>query len=88
MLDSQLTFSDPKIVEVDTTRPETLFADIALAVNPNDDRLRNLIGKRVIHPLTRKELPIVGHHRVKPDFGTGEYTTSLILEEVCRFTRK
>ncbi|KAH7724107.1 valyl-tRNA synthetase family protein [Aphelenchoides avenae] len=63
--------NDPKIVEVYTTRPETLYADIALAVNPNDDRLHNLIGKRVIHPLTRMELPIVGHQRVKPDFGTG-----------------
>ena len=59
-------------MEVATTRPETVFADIALAVHPNDDRYSHLIGKMVRHPLVpRRFLPVIEDENVKPDKGTG-----------------
>uniref|UniRef100_A0A1I7XLR2 valine--tRNA ligase n=1 Tax=Heterorhabditis bacteriophora TaxID=37862 RepID=A0A1I7XLR2_HETBA len=61
-----------KFVEVGTTRPETIFADVALAVNPCDTRYSNLIGKRVLHPLIQgRELPILADEAVIMDKGTG-----------------
>ena len=56
---------------VATTRPETLFGDTAVAVNPNDDRYKNLIGKNVILPIVNKLIPIVGDEHADPEFGTG-----------------
>ncbi len=56
---------------VATTRPETLFGDTAVAVHPEDERYRHLIGKRVHLPLTERTLPIIGDHSVDPLFGTG-----------------
>jgi len=56
---------------VATTRPETLYGDVAVAVHPDDDRYQHLIGKTVIQPLTNRELPIVGDDYVEMDFGTG-----------------
>jgi valyl-tRNA synthetase len=58
-------------VEVATTRPETMLGDTAVAVNPNDDRYRHLIGKTLILPLVMREIPIVGDDLVDPSFGTG-----------------
>ncbi|VDD94514.1 unnamed protein product [Enterobius vermicularis] len=59
-------------VEVATTRPETLFADVALAVNPCDSRYCHLIGEMVRHPLVHSRiLPILGDEAVVPDKGTG-----------------
>eukprot|EP00917_Polyrhabdina_sp_WS-2016_P009728 GHVP01021406.1.p1 GENE.GHVP01021406.1~~GHVP01021406.1.p1 ORF type:complete len:974 (-),score=183.89 GHVP01021406.1:187-3108(-) len=58
-------------VIVSTTRPETLFGDVALAVNPTDDRYIHLINKHVIHPLTNKRIPIIADEEVEKDFGTG-----------------
>uniref|UniRef100_A0AC35FT39 Valine--tRNA ligase n=1 Tax=Panagrolaimus sp. PS1159 TaxID=55785 RepID=A0AC35FT39_9BILA len=63
--------SDPEYLEVGTTRPETLFADMALAVNPNDQKNCKFIGKSVKHPLTDKMLPVIGDEAVKIDKGTG-----------------
>lgn len=58
-------------VEIATTRPETLLGDTALAVNPNDERYKNLIGKKAIVPLINREIPIIADDYVETDFGTG-----------------
>ena len=60
-----------KYLEVATTRPETLFGDTAVAVNPSDERYKNLIGKNVILPIVNKAIPIVGDIHADPEFGTG-----------------
>ena len=54
-----------------TTRPETMFADVAVAINPTDKRFKNLIGKKVLLPLTNREIPIIADEKVDKDFGTG-----------------
>ena len=56
---------------VATTRPETMLGDTALAVHPDDERYKHLIGKSVIVPLVEREIPIVGDEYVKSEFGTG-----------------
>ncbi len=56
---------------VATTRPETMFGDVAVAVNPQDSRYKDLIGKTVILPLANAELPIITDNHVAMDFGTG-----------------
>ena len=58
-------------VELATTRPETLLGDTAVAVNPDDDRYKNLVGRTVILPLVHREIPIVADSYVDPEFGTG-----------------
>ena len=58
-------------LEVATTRPETLFGDTAVAVNPDDERYKDLIGKNVILPVVGKLIPIVGDKHADPLFGTG-----------------
>ena len=60
-----------KYLEVATTRPETLFGDTAVAVNPNDERYKDLIGQNVILPIVNKLIPIVGDMHADPEFGTG-----------------
>ena len=56
---------------VSTTRPETIMADVAVAVNPKDPRFSHLIGKTVIRPLCDAEIPIIADEHVEIDFGTG-----------------
>lgn len=58
-------------LDVATTRPETLFGDTAVAVNPSDERYKDLIGKNVILPIVNKLIPIVGDEHADPEFGTG-----------------
>ncbi len=58
-------------LEVATTRPETLFGDTAVAVNPSDSRYNHLIGKNVVLPIVGKLIPIVGDEHADPEFGTG-----------------
>ena len=58
-------------LEIATTRPETLLGDTAVAVNPNDDRFKHLIGKTLKLPLTDREIPVVGDEYVDIEFGTG-----------------
>lgn len=58
-------------LEVATTRPETLFGDTAVAVNPKDKRYSHLIGKNVILPIVNKLIPIIGDIHADPEFGTG-----------------
>ncbi|EES51057.1 valine--tRNA ligase [Clostridium botulinum] len=59
------------VLEIATTRPETLLGDSGVAVNPNDERYKHLIGKTVILPLVNREIPIVGDDYVDLEFGTG-----------------
>ncbi len=65
-----------KYLEVATTRPETLFGDTAVAVNPEDDRYKDLIGKNVVLPIVNKLIPIVGDSHADPEFGTGVVKTT------------
>ena len=58
-------------VTVATVRPETMLADTAVAVNPDDERYRDLVGKHAILPLVGRRLPIIADDYVKPEFGTG-----------------
>ncbi len=58
-------------LDIATTRPETLFGDTAVAVNPKDKRYKHLIGKNVILPVVNKLIPIVGDEHADPEFGTG-----------------
>ena len=58
-------------LEVATTRPETLFGDVAVAVNPNDSRYKDLIGKNVVLPIVNRLIPIIGDEHADPEFGTG-----------------
>ena len=58
-------------LDVATTRPETLFGDTAVAVNPEDKRYKDLIGKNVILPIVNKLIPIIGDEHADPEFGTG-----------------
>ena len=58
-------------LEIATTRPETLFGDTAVAVNPNDTRYKDLIGKNVILPIVNRLIPIISDEHADPEFGTG-----------------
>ena len=74
--DGQLWYIDyetntGKTLTVATTRPETLLGDTALAVNPNDERYKDLIGKKAILPIVNREIPIISDPYVEMEFGTG-----------------
>ena len=56
---------------VATTRPETLFGDVAVAVHPEDDRYRAFVGRKVLLPLTGRAIPVIADRAVERDFGTG-----------------
>ncbi len=58
-------------IEIATTRPETMLGDLAVAVNPEDDRYKDMIGKTVILPLVGREIPIIADSYVEMEFGTG-----------------
>ncbi len=58
-------------IVVATTRPETMLGDTAVAVNPNDERYKHLIGKKLILPLINREIPVIADEFVDPEFGTG-----------------
>ena len=60
-----------QFVEIATTRPETLLGDTAVAVNPEDDRYRHLVGKMLKLPLTDREIPVIADEYVDMEFGTG-----------------
>ena len=65
-----------KYLDVATTRPETLFGDTAVAVNPNDERYKDLIGKMAVLPVVGKLIPIIGDTHADPEFGTGVVKTT------------
>lgn len=58
-------------IDLATTRPETLLGDTAVAVNPNDERYKGMVGKMLILPIVHREIPIVADDYVEMDFGTG-----------------
>jgi valyl-tRNA synthetase len=58
-------------IHIATTRPETMLGDVAVAVNPNDERYRSVIGKKLRLPLMNREIPIIGDELANPEFGTG-----------------
>ncbi len=60
-----------KYVEIATTRPETMLGDTAVAVNPNDERYKDLVGKTLELPLTGRTIPVIADEYVDMDFGTG-----------------
>ena len=66
-----LTDNPAEAVIVATTRPETLLGDVAVAVNPEDERYTHLIGKELILPLTGRTIPVIADEYVEKDFGTG-----------------
>ena len=60
-----------KYIEIATTRPETMLGDTAIAVHPDDERYKDLVGKMVLLPIVNKEIPIVADSYVDKEFGTG-----------------
>jgi valyl-tRNA synthetase len=58
-------------IEVATTRPETMLGDTAIAVHPNDERYKHLIGQHAYHPIVNRLMPIIADDYVDPEFGTG-----------------
>ena len=60
-----------EMVEIATTRPETLLGDTAVAVHPDDERYRHLVGKKVLLPLVNREIPVIADSYVDMEFGTG-----------------
>ncbi|MFH2109100.1 MAG: class I tRNA ligase family protein, partial [Patescibacteria group bacterium] len=69
--DAFLYYLDYGTIQIATTRPETIFADTAVAVNPKDKRYKDVIGKEATIPLIKREIPIIGDSAIKIDFGTG-----------------
>jgi len=63
--------SENEFVTIATTRPETMLGDTAVAVNPTDERYKDIIGKKVILPIINKEIPVIADEYVEKDFGTG-----------------
>ena len=76
-IDDALTYARYPFVEgggsvtVATVRPATMLADVAVAVHPEDERYRNLIGREVLVPVVERRVPIIADDRVDPEFGTG-----------------
>jgi valyl-tRNA synthetase len=58
-------------IAIATVRPPTMLADVAVAVNPDDDRYRGLVGRDAVVPIAERRVPIIADERVDPDFGTG-----------------
>ncbi len=69
--DPDFTFNGKHYIEIATTRPETMMGDTAVAVNPDDDRYKELVGKEVVLPLAHRNIPIIADQYVDIDFGTG-----------------
>ena len=63
--------NEDKYITIATTRPETLLGDTAVAVNPRDERYKDLVGKNVILPIVNKKIPVVADEYVEMEFGTG-----------------
>ena len=63
--------NEPQYLTIATTRPETMLGDVAVAVNPDDDRYKSLVGRTLILPLMNREIPIIADAYVDKEFGTG-----------------
>ena len=70
-VDPEQTFNGKHYIEIATTRPETMFGDTAVAVNPSDERYKALVGTEVVLPLQGRHIPIIADQYVDPEFGTG-----------------
>ena len=66
-------------ITIATTRPETVLADVAVAVHPDDSRYTHLHGKHIIHPLTSQRIPIILDSFVDREFGTGNIKYRYII---------
>ncbi|SJX67754.1 Valyl-tRNA synthetase [Weissella confusa] len=66
-----VTYDSKDYIEIATTRPETMFGDVAVAVHPSDERYKDLVGKMVRVPLVGREIPIIADEYVDPEFGSG-----------------
>ncbi|KRN42396.1 valine--tRNA ligase [Fructilactobacillus fructivorans] len=64
-------FNGKDYIEIATTRPETMMGDTAVAVNPSDERYKDLVGKKVVVPLVNRTIPIIADQYVDPEFETG-----------------
>ena len=62
---------EPEYIIIATTRPETMLGDVAVAVNPTDERYKNLVGRKLLLPLMNREIPIIADDYVDKEFGTG-----------------
>jgi valyl-tRNA synthetase len=69
--DDEMYYIDYGLLTIATTRPETIFADVAIAVNPKDKRHKGLIGKMATIPIINKKIPVIKDELVDPEFGTG-----------------
>ncbi|SYW11307.1 valine--tRNA ligase [Oenococcus oeni] len=69
--DKKFKFNGKNYIEIATTRPETMFGDTAVAVNPSDERYEKIVGKKIIVPLVNREIEIIADQYVDKDFGTG-----------------
>lgn len=76
MIYIKLDVQEGGTIEIATTRPETMFSDVAIAVNPDDETMKKYIGKNVIHPLSKKVLPIIGDRYIEIGKGTGAMKVS------------
>lgn len=65
------TFNGKNCIEIATTRPETMMGDVAVAVNPDDERYKDIVGKTLVLPLQGRHIPIIADQYVDPEFGTG-----------------
>lgn len=70
-VNSNDTYNGQNYIEIATTRPETMMGDIAVAVNPTDERYKDLVGKKVIVPLINREVEIIADEYVDKEFGSG-----------------
>lgn len=71
---------DGGYISIATVRTETLYADVAIAINPNDDKMKHFIGKEAIHPLTGDKLPIIADENIEIGKGTGAMKVSAHAE--------
>jgi len=69
--EDQLYYLDYGTIHIATTRPETIFVDVAVAVNPKDKRYASIIGKKAVIPLIDKEIPVIADDHIQIEFGTG-----------------
>ena len=71
LIEDDGTVSTTKFIEFATTRPETMLGDTAVAVNPDDERYKDMVGKKLMLPLMNRELPVIADSYVDMEFGTG-----------------
>ena len=67
----KISGEEDRYIIVATTRPETMLGDTAVAVHPDDERYKDLVGKKCILPIMNKEIPIIADEFVEKEFGTG-----------------